>query len=129
MMSNPNNAKLKKPMQAYYDKLEKVRKELVATKEGQSITGEERIREKLSELYAQVVSYDGRPTDSQVQRIDGLKYDMQKQKDVADAIWKNDMPKLNEQLRTERLKVLTILSRADFDGATKGSDEKLYPDK
>ncbi len=129
ILATTKNATVKKAVQDYLDKLEKIRKELIATKEGLGITGEERIREKLSELYAQVVTYDGRPTDSQLQRVDGLKFDMQKQKDVAEALWKNDMPKLNAQLRAAKETLLTILSRADFDGAKKAPEERIYPDK
>jgi photosystem II stability/assembly factor-like uncharacterized protein len=121
MKGATKDAGLQKSLQSYIDKLEKIRKELIATKEGQSITGEERIREKLSELYGQVVGYDGRPTDSQLQRIDGLKYDMQKQKDVADALWKSDMPKLNAQLKGAKMGELTILQRADFDKTDSGA--------
>src|SRR5204863_2152421 len=102
------------------DKLEKIRKELIATKEGLGITGEERIREKLSELYGQEVGYDGRPTDSQIQRVDGLKFDMKKQQDVADALWKNDLPKLNAQLKGAKMNEITVLQRGDFDKTDAG---------
>jgi hypothetical protein len=64
----------KRPCRLISIKLEKIRKELVATKEGLGITGEERIREKLSELYGSIVGYDGRPTDSQIDRIKGLEF-------------------------------------------------------
>ena len=48
------------------------RKKIVATKEGGMITGEERLREFLAELYGNVASYEGRPSDTQVQRADAL---------------------------------------------------------
>jgi photosystem II stability/assembly factor-like uncharacterized protein len=48
------------------------RKTIVATKEGGMITGEERLREFLAELYGSVVGYEGRPSDTQVQRADAL---------------------------------------------------------
>jgi hypothetical protein len=48
--------------------LDTLRKKIVATKEGGMITGEERLRENLTELYGNVVSYEGRPSATQVER-------------------------------------------------------------
>jgi hypothetical protein len=48
--------------------LDEMRKKIVATKEGGMITGEERLRENLTELYGNVVTYEGRPSATQVDR-------------------------------------------------------------
>ena len=48
------------------------RKKIVATKEGGAITGEERLREFLAELYGNVVGYEGRPSQTQVERTVAL---------------------------------------------------------
>jgi photosystem II stability/assembly factor-like uncharacterized protein len=48
--------------------LDELRKKIVATKEGGMITGEERLRENLTELYGNVINYEGRPSATQVQR-------------------------------------------------------------
>jgi photosystem II stability/assembly factor-like uncharacterized protein len=53
-----------------------MRKKIVATKEGGMITGEERLRENLAELYGNVNGYDGRPTTASVQRADALAREM-----------------------------------------------------
>ena len=106
---------MKKSLQGYADKLETIRKELVATKEGLGITGEERIREKLSELYGTVVGYDGRPTDSQLDRLKGLTSELKKQNDLADAIWKNDLPKVNAALKGAKMNTLSVMTKEEFD--------------
>ena len=41
-----------------------LRKKIVATKEGGAITGEERLRENLADLYGSVNGYDGRPSQN-----------------------------------------------------------------
>src|SRR5205814_9198220 len=41
-----------------------MRKKIVATKEGGMITGEERLRENLTDLYGAVIFYDGRPSQN-----------------------------------------------------------------
>ena len=38
-----------------------MRKKIVATKEGGAITGEERLREHMDDLYGDVIGYEGRP--------------------------------------------------------------------
>ena len=52
---------------------DEIRRKIVATKEGGAITGEQRLREYTDELYGDISSYDGKPTDYQLARIDALK--------------------------------------------------------
>jgi photosystem II stability/assembly factor-like uncharacterized protein len=49
-----------------------LRKKIVATKEGGMITGEERLREYLANLYGDVNGYDGRPSQMQIDRTESL---------------------------------------------------------
>ncbi len=63
-------------LKEYQDSLEVVRALLVPVKEGTAITGEEKIRDKISELYWTTNFYEGRPTDSQLIRIEGLQQEM-----------------------------------------------------
>lgn len=121
LMNTASNSSIKKSLQAYSAKLTKIRKELVATKEGLGITGEERIKEKLSELYNAVVSYDGRPTDTQLERIKGLDYEIKQQRALADEIWKTDLPKINAQLKSAKLSTLTVLDPAEFKKLNDGA--------
>jgi len=44
----------------------------VATKEGGAITGEERLREYLANLYGDVNSYEGKPSQTQTERAAAL---------------------------------------------------------
>jgi photosystem II stability/assembly factor-like uncharacterized protein len=119
--SATSSASLKKSLAAYTAKLEKIRKELVATKEGLGITGEERIREKLSELYGAIVGYDGRPTDSQLERLKGLSFELSKQKEIADAVWKNDLPKVNTALKGAKMQTLAVMTKEEFDKSDNSS--------
>jgi photosystem II stability/assembly factor-like uncharacterized protein len=49
-----------------------IRKKIVATKEGGMITGEERFRENLADLYGSVNGYDGRPTQMEIDRTEAI---------------------------------------------------------
>jgi hypothetical protein len=57
----PDTDALKKKVVAAADKLEEVKKKIVATKEGGAITGEERIREHLDEVYGALMSWRESP--------------------------------------------------------------------
>ena len=60
------------PAQPPRRSVDDLRKKIVATKEGGMITGEERLREYLTDLYGNVVGYEGRPSQTQVERADAL---------------------------------------------------------
>jgi len=47
--------------------VDSLRAKIVATKEGGMITGEERLREHVTNLYGNLVFYDGRPSQTQVE--------------------------------------------------------------
>jgi hypothetical protein len=72
----------RKQLAALSDKADTIRKQIVATKEGGAITGEERLREHMDTLYGAITSWDGKPTDYQLARIDTLEselHDVEKQ--------------------------------------------------
>jgi hypothetical protein len=50
------------------DAVDEMRKTIVATKEGGMVTGEERLREHLVQLYGSVTNFEGRPSQMQVSR-------------------------------------------------------------
>jgi photosystem II stability/assembly factor-like uncharacterized protein len=109
----------KDPTKAKAEKLnadsEVALKKIVATKEGGAITGEERLREHLGEVYGNVTFYDGKPADYILGRIDGLSKEL---KDVTadfDALMKKDLPAVNSGLQKKKLEPVTLITRADWD--------------
>jgi hypothetical protein len=63
---------LRKRLQDASAQVDVLRKKIVATKEGGAITGEERLREFLTNLYGDVNFYEGRPSQTQEERADSL---------------------------------------------------------
>jgi hypothetical protein len=55
------------------EKLDAVKRQIVATKEGGAITGEERIREHLDTVYGALMSWEGKPAAYQVESIEALR--------------------------------------------------------
>ena len=63
-------------LQAAVEKLDALKREVVATKEGGAITGEERIREHLDQVYGSINGWEGRPAAYQVERIETLRREL-----------------------------------------------------
>ncbi len=82
--------------------------EIVATKEGGAITGEERIREHVDEIYGALMSYEGRPGDYQVARVAALSKELDGVDAAFDALIAHDVPPLNDALTQRGLKPLTL---------------------
>ncbi|MGE5275621.1 MAG: sialidase, partial [Acidobacteriota bacterium] len=59
-------------LQETIDKLDAIKREIVATKEGGAITGEERIREHLDTVYGALNGWEGKPAAYQVERVETL---------------------------------------------------------
>ena len=76
-------------------KADEIRKKIVATKEGGAITGEERLREHTDTLYGAIMSYDGKPTDYQLARIDALNRELGDVKQQFAKLREGDLAKTN----------------------------------
>lgn len=96
--------------------LEVLRKEIVATKEGGDITGEERLREHLDTVYGALLSYEGRPGDYQIARVNVLQQELAGVVERTNALLERELPKLNQLLRKQGLEEIT-LAAAEAQGA------------
>jgi photosystem II stability/assembly factor-like uncharacterized protein len=80
-----------------------MRKKIVATKEGGMITGEERLRENLAELYGSVANYEGRPSQAQVDRTTAIGRELGDVSTGFDRWIATELPKLNALLEARGL--------------------------
>ncbi len=126
--SRQGAAKLSKGTQALADKFinqsELLRKEIVATKEGGAITGEERLREHLDEVYGALISYEGRPGNYQQARVAALERELTELEGRTKAHIDKDLPPLNEALKREHQEPIAALA-ADQLGAQFAAVEAL----
>ena len=60
----PEADPLRAQLIALSNKADVIRKQIVATKEGGAITGEERLREHMDQLYGGLMAYEGKPADT-----------------------------------------------------------------
>jgi hypothetical protein len=97
-----------------------MRKKIVATKEGGMITGEERLRENLTDLYGAIVFYDGRPSQMQVDRTAAIGRELADVVAAFDAWSAKDLAALNTDLGAKKLQPIVLITRAQWEGAGKG---------
>ncbi|HET9155346.1 MAG TPA: hypothetical protein VFN91_01685, partial [Myxococcaceae bacterium] len=106
------------------DKVEALRKQVVATKEGGAITGEERLREHLDYAYHSLLSDEGKPSPYQVERVATLARELEEVRTGSDSLVKSDLGPLNEELQKRGLKPIT-LAMAEEEGARWAALEEL----
>lgn len=90
------------------------RQKIVATKEGGAITGEERLREFLADLYGNVVAYEGRPSQTQVERAEALARELGDVVKAFDAWAANELSALNAALTKAQLEPVKLLTREEW---------------
>ncbi len=112
---------LSKQVQSLAQKTEEMRKKIVATKEGGAVTGEERVREKTTQLYGDILNYEGRPTDYQVARIDSLKKELEDVAGEFDALVSKELAAVNKSLSQKKLEPIQPIDRKIWDAADAGA--------
>jgi len=105
---------LRARLQHLDEECDKLRSKIVATKEGGAITGEERIREHLGELYGAVNNYEGRPADYQVTRSDSLARELEDVITEFRKLTDTELPAINGALKKKKAAVMVVLSEADW---------------
>jgi len=105
---------LRKQLQALAAECDDLRSKIVATKEGGMITGEERIREHIGQLYGAVTGYDGKPTDYQVARNESLGHELQDVIDDFQKLTQKELGAVNAGLKKKKLEAITVLGEAEW---------------
>jgi photosystem II stability/assembly factor-like uncharacterized protein len=111
----PANDPLVARLRAASAQVDELRRKIVATKEGGAITGEERLRENLADLYGNVINYEGRPAQTQVERTDAIARELADIVRDFDAWLAKEMPGLNSALSGKQLPQIKVITRAEWD--------------
>ena len=98
----------RRPLEALAAKADEVRKRVVATTEGGAITGEERLREHADQLYSAILSYEGRPADYQLQRIDVLTSELADVESAFQGVLKAELSAANAALRKKKRAAIAV---------------------
>jgi hypothetical protein len=97
----PEGDDSRKAISDFDGKVDAVRKQIVATTEGGAITGEERLREHTDQLYGAILTYEGKPGDYQIARIDALRKELGDVTRDFEQLVTKDLPALNEALKAK----------------------------
>ncbi|HET7223119.1 MAG TPA: hypothetical protein VFI81_07970, partial [Rhodanobacteraceae bacterium] len=117
---------LQKQLHALADKADAIRKQIVATKEGGAITGEERLREYLDDVYGAINGYEGAPTDYQLARVDVIARELGDTTKDFDALRNGDLAKANAALKEKGMPEIAVPDKAPSDsGGAAGSGQML----
>ncbi len=113
------NKKNKAVLEDFADTLDALHQTLVVT-EGGWISGREELRERLGTLYGNISFYDGRPTDSQLERMATLRAELDAKETEFEAIAK-EVDSINRILAKRDLEPLTSLTREEWDEQQEGA--------
>ncbi len=114
-------AALKTGATALSSKADDLRKQLVATKEGGAITGEERLREHVDDVYGGITSTEGRPPAYMIERVDALDRELKDVETAFAAFKANDLAKFNASLQQSNLPPIQVAEvDVDPDGRAGG---------
>jgi hypothetical protein len=111
----PASDVLAKRLRTASSQVDELRRKIVATKEGGMITGEERLREFLTELYGNVVFYEGRPSEAQSMRADALARELADIVTSFDAWTKKELPAINTALAKKKLTPVNVPTVAEAE--------------
>ena len=116
----PENDALRNSVRQFSQQVDALRSKIVATKEGGAITGEERIREYMTSVYGDVNNYDGKPTNSQVERTDALGRELEDVIKEFDQLTAKQLPGINSGLQKKKLEPIQPLSQQQWDKMHEG---------
>jgi photosystem II stability/assembly factor-like uncharacterized protein len=94
-----------------------LRRKIVATKEGGMITGEERLRENLTDLYGSVVGYEGLPSQTQMERSGAIARELGDVTAAFEAWAASELDGLNAALAARQLRPIALLTRAQWEAS------------
>jgi hypothetical protein len=110
----PEKDPLSKQLEGLAAKCDELRSKIVATKEGGMITGEERIRELLGQLYGTVNGYEGHPSDYQAARADSLAHELEDVIGDFQKLTQKELPGINAGLKKKKAESITVLTEAEW---------------
>jgi photosystem II stability/assembly factor-like uncharacterized protein len=111
----PANDAVARRLRSASAQVDELRKRIVATKEGGMITGEERLREYLGDLYANVNFYEGRPSQTQVERTEALSRELGDVIKDFDAWAAKELPRINADLSRKNLQPVQPMTREEWE--------------
>ncbi|HRC85397.1 MAG TPA: glycosyl hydrolase, partial [Thermoanaerobaculia bacterium] len=100
-------------------RFEDFRGSLVSTSDAGWLSGDEKLREHLAAVYAGVTFYEGRPTQTQIDRTEALAGELTAAGQRFDGLVSKDLAALNQALTKQGGKPIAAKTRAEWDAENK----------
>lgn len=97
-----------------------LKQQVVATKEGGAITGEERLREHMDVIYGAITSVESAPTNYQVARVDALEKELAEVEAAFAKLKAGDVARLSAALRATGRPAIDVATVAVAPGKARG---------
>jgi len=81
------------------------------------ITGEERLRENLTDLYSNIVFFDGGPTQTQIERADAIAREIIDVQREFDAWTTRELAGINAACGARSWKPIAVITRQQWEAA------------
>lgn len=108
----PEQDALRARLTALSERADALRKEIVATKEGGAITGEERLREHMDQLYGGLIGYEGKPADTLIAYTGVLERRLAKLESDFAALRDGPLAEVNAALKAKGLPEIMLPEKA-----------------
>ena len=112
--SKVSSEELKNQITALHNKLDAMHKELVATSPNR-LSGEVKLAEKVADIYSGIISYSGKPTDSQIQGLNLYNGVFDNYREQMNKILGEDLMKINSELKNSGLEEIKVITREEYD--------------
>ena len=121
----PQNDPLRTQLTKLSDSADAIRKQIVATKEGGAITGEERLREHMDNLYGGLIGYEGKPADSLIAYTAVLGRELAALEQAFVALRDGDLAKANAALKAKNLPEIALPDHAPLAWRFSGKPDSM----
>ena len=98
----------------YHQEVEKLRSSLVALDGDFYVDEDERLRERISDLFLQISNYPGTPSQSQLERVKVLSMDLAEVEKQYQALSNEKLQHINQLLAKHKLEEVKVLSKQEF---------------
>ena len=123
------NSPLSRSVAQFDEKVDAVRKRIVATTEGGAITGEERLREHTDQLYGALLTNEGKPSVYQQDNIIALEAELARIQHDLETLTAQNLPSLNRQLSGAGVGPIKVKSESEADENDNGDSANPHAGK
>ena len=119
--ANAKKAADRKKLESLGQSAEDMRAGLVSTSKAGWLSGDEKLRENLGALFGSVSSYDGRPTDSQMEEIEKLLAQLESAKKQVASLVQGELAAINQLLSKRGAETIELVDETQWMAENSGT--------